>query len=234
MLYLYAPIPPIPQFISPHSLHISHHITGRYISYSLTIHAFFSKPLGISSHGTFRHSNPRNAWITGIGGIPFKPYREEGMIKEPIMWGKKDRRSVGVNKVVFICSTSVRWSSRLLALLGEVPCCSFSRSRQHTRYITPCFTLDNTDSSSAAMRDQLYYSRCTSICLQPPSQVHLSLLPIKTKKMSSNLGHQLTFSDFLVGKNKSHKLIFEGEPECHRRFNPWGSFLHHSKPSRRP
>ncbi len=142
----------------------------------------------------FRHSNPRNAWITGIGGIPFKPYREEGMIKEPIMWGKKDRRSVGVNKVVFICSTAVRWSSRLLALLGEVPCCSFSRSRQHARYIMPCFTLDNTDSSSAAaMRDQLYNSRCTSICLQPPSQVHLSLLPIKTKKMSSNLGHQLTF-----------------------------------------
>ncbi len=199
------------------------------------IHAFFSKPLGISSHGMFRHSNPRNAWITGIGRVPFKPYREEGMIKEPIMWGKKDRRSVGVNKVVFICSTSVRWSSRLLALLGEVPCCSFSRSRQHTRYITPCFTLDNTDSSSAAMRDQLYNSRCTNICLQPPvSSTSVTFAYQNKENVLKSRSSINFFSDFLVGKNKSHKLIFEGEPECHRRFNPWGSFLHHSKPSRRP
>jgi len=78
-----------------------------------------------------------------------------------------------------------------------------SLSRQYARYITPCFTLDNTDSLSAAMRDQLYDSRCMSICLQSPSQVHLSLVPIEGKEIALKYHSLINFFSTSWWENKN-------------------------------
>lgn len=170
---------------------------------------------------------PQKCLNNGIGWIPFKPYREEGMIKEPIMWGKKDRMSVSVNKVVFIflhlycdpqgCSRYLARSHVAVSLWADstlATSCPASHSITLTvRQLLWEISFTTADAQAYASNPCLKY-----IC-------HFCLS--KQRKCPQISVINELFSDFLVGKNKSHKFTFEGEPECQRR-------LHHSKPSRRP
>lgn len=155
------------------------------------------------SQGMFRHSN---AWITGSDGFLLSR-RQEGMIKEAIMRGKKGKRGGGVSIKCYVfvlhldcdpqgCSCYLAMS-HVAASLWVDSTLDTSCPASHLITLTVCQLLWEINFTTAdvwayASNPQLKY-----IC-------HLCLS--KAKKLPSNIIHKLTFlSDFFFfpgGKTK--------------------------------